>query len=50
MRNFEHIAGLVSIGYFNSANAGGFPIHPVRIPEGSELVEVLTAGEVFTPI
>ena len=47
MRNFEHIAGLASIGYFNSANAGGFPIHPVRIPEGSELVEVLTAGEVF---
>jgi AraC-like DNA-binding protein len=47
MRKFEHIAGLASIGYFNSANAGGFPIHPVVIPEGYELAEVLTAGEVL---
>lgn len=47
MKTFEHINGLASVGYFNAANTGYFPIQPVTIPEGRELIEVLTAGEVF---
>ena len=47
MDTFDHIKGIERIGYFNAGNAGIFPIHPVTIPAGNELVEVLTAGEVF---
>ena len=35
------------VRYFNAANTGYFPIQPITIPEGRELIEVLTAGEVF---
>ncbi len=47
MSMFDHITGTDGIGYFNAGNAGYFPIRSVMIPDGSELVEVLTAGELF---
>ena len=46
MEIISHITGFLSTRYFKAANAG-YPIHPFVIPEGVELVEVLTAGEVF---
>ena len=47
MRIFDHITSLESVQYFNAAHSINVPIQPVTIPEGHELAEVLTAGEVF---
>lgn len=45
MENFsDHVLNLTGCGYFSAPSV---PIRPARIPDGEELVELLTGGKVF---
>lgn len=48
MEKTVSVERLLHTNFYNAANAG-FPIIPLNIPQGREIVELLTDGEVYFP-